>query len=217
MHPLLAWALEAALSALAPPRCAACDEPVSTMVAFCAACASQMEPLGPMSAGAIAAFAYGGPVTRALARCKYEDRPDLARPLGDLLWRAVEPWAATLRDACVVPVPLHPERLAERGFNQSALLATRIAPRLGAPFAPRALVRTSDSTRQATLDRRARARNAARAFLVRAPRQVQGRPVLLVDDVRTTGATLDACTLALLAAGATHVGWAVVALADRHR
>jgi ComF family protein len=113
----------------------------------------------------------------------------------------------------VVPVPLHASRLAERGFNQSALLANRIASRWGAATAPRAIVRRVDTEPQASLDRRARARNVAGAFAVRRGSFVRGDSFLLVDDVRTTGATLESCASALRSAGARSVGWAVVAQA----
>jgi ComF family protein len=184
------------------------------LAAFCRACAGQAEWLGRATADAIAAYVYAGSIARALAKLKYEERPDLARPLGDLLWRAAAPHAAELRDAIVVPVPLHSARLAERGFNQSGLLARRLAHHLDAPCAARALARERDSPHQARLDRAARARNAEGAFVVRDARAIRGRAVLLVDDVRTTGATLDACAQALATAGAVRVAWAVVAQAE---
>jgi ComF family protein len=112
-----------------------------------------------------------------------------------------------------VPVPLHPSRLAERGYNQSSLLARRVARHLGAPFAPLALARARDTPKQATLDREARLANVAGAFRVREPTRVYGRAVLLVDDVSTTGATLAACAQALQAAGASAVATAVLARA----
>jgi ComF family protein len=115
----------------------------------------------------------------------------------------------------VVPVPLHPSRLADRGFNQAALIASRLARRLEATFRPLALARVRDTPRQASLDREARLANMARALVARRPEQVFGRDVLLVDDVRTTGATIDACTDALLAAGARSVSSATVASAPR--
>ena len=164
-------------------------------------------------AGSTAAFVYGGAVARAIGRMKYEDRPDLARPLADLLWRAVEPVADALRGAVVVPVPLHADRLAERGFNQSALLARHVARRLGARFGPLALARTRGTLQQASLEREARVANVAGAFVVRDRALVCGRSVLVVDDVQTTGATLDACASALVAAGASSVARAVVAAA----
>jgi ComF family protein len=211
--PLVSLAFEAFASLLAPPRCASCDALVPMMSAFCPACVATIERAPIDDARAIAAFVYGGAIARAIARFKYERRPDLARPLGDLLWRAIEPHAAALSGVVVVPVPLHRTRLAERGFNQSALIASRIARRLGARLLPRALDRTRDGARQATLDRGARITNAADAFRARDATRVRGRRILLIDDVRTTGATLCACAGALLDAGASGVAFAVVARA----
>jgi ComF family protein len=114
----------------------------------------------------------------------------------------------------VVPVPLHPSRLAERGFNQAALLARPIARALGIPLLARGLDRTRDTPRQATLDRVLRLENVAAAFVARAPEKVSARRILLVDDVRTTGATLRACAVALQKAGASCVYDTALALAD---
>lgn len=197
---------------LAPPRCASCHRRVPLLRAFCPPCAASVQPIG-RTAGGFAAYAYGGAVGRAIAAFKYERRPDLARPLGDLLWRAIEPSADALRDALVVPVPLHPTRLAERGYNQSALLARRLARRLGARCLPVALGRIRETAQQTSLDREARADNLAGAFVARRPAELVGRAVLLVDDVRTTGATLDACQDALQRAGVRRIRWAVVARA----
>lgn len=213
MQAALSFALEVLAALVAPPRCASCDEPVGIGAAFCAACASTVERGPDDDPRAVAAFVYGGAVSVAVTRMKYEARPDLARPLGDLLWRTLAPRTPALRGALVVPVPLHPARLAERGFNQSALLARRLARHLGAELAPVALARSRDTPRQATLDRDARLANVRDAFTVRQPRRVRGRTVLLVDDVRTTGATLAACAAALLGAGAAEVATAVVARA----
>ena len=204
-------ALEWFGAALAPPCCSACDESVPLLTAFCPVCASTVQRAALHGPHETAGFVYGGAVARAIGRLKYERRPDLARPLADLLWRAIEPCRAGLSGHVVVPVPLHASRLAERGFNQSALVARPLARRLGAPFWARALVRAKDTARQANLDREARDANVARAFVVPDPQRMRGRSVLLVDDVRTTGATLNACAAVLRAAGAAKVGWAAVA------
>jgi ComF family protein len=111
----------------------------------------------------------------------------------------------------VVPVPLHPRRAELRGFNQAALLAKPVARALGARLAI-ALRRERDTLAQATLDRALRLRNMKEAFS--AVRRVNGESVLLVDDVRTTGATLEACSAALLAAGAKDVRTLVLAHAE---
>ncbi len=204
---LLAWVV-------APPRCAACEAPVARMAVFCPACAVSVERARPAGSEQLAALLYGGAAQRAITRFKYERRPDLARPLGDLLWRAIEPHAEALRGALVVPVPLHPVRLAERGYNQSALLAARVAGKLDATLLPLAVARVVDTPRQATLEHGARLRNVREAFRARQPRRLQGRVVLLVDDVRTTGSTLAACARAMTAVGATRVTTAVLARAE---
>ncbi len=215
--PLASLAFELFASLLAPPRCAACDAPVALLAAFCPPCARTVvrahvdDSLG--DSAVVAGFAYGGAVARAISRFKYERRPDLARPLGDLLWRAVEPLAPTLGGILVVPVPLHRARLAERGYNQAALLADRLARRLRAAALPLALARVRDTPQQAKLDRTARLTNVASAFRVRVPARVSGRAVLLVDDVCATGATLGACARALREARASSVAVAVVARA----
>jgi ComF family protein len=201
---LVAWVV-------APPRCAACDALVVRLSAFCKECGATLEPAGESDSGSIAAFDYGGAIARAIVRLKYNRRPDLARPLGDLLWRALGPHVPMLRDRIVVPVPLHTSRLAERGFNQSVLIARPIARRLHVPLLPMALARIRDTPQQAALDREARMANVAGAFRVRQPERVRTRAVLLIDDVRTTGATLDACASALIVAGAASVSHAVVA------
>ncbi|HEX7664082.1 MAG TPA: double zinc ribbon domain-containing protein, partial [Polyangiaceae bacterium] len=188
---------------VSPPRCAACDEPVARATVFCPPCAASVEthvPLGDV----LAPYRYGGALARAIARFKYEDRADLARPLGSLLLRGL-PLVRPLTIDAVVPVPLHPARAAERGFNQSMLLAKPLALALDRPVHVRALERVRDTPRQATLDRTHRHANVAAAFVARMPALVRGKALLVVDDVRTTGATAAACTSALLAAGASHV------------
>ena len=213
MGSITSLALEGLLATVAPPRCAACDARVRLLAVFCPSCASTVVRAAAEGGRPNAAFVYGGGVARAIARMKYESRPDLARPLGDLLWRALEPHAGALQGAIVVPVPLHPSRLAERGFDQSALLAARIARRLGSPFRPRALARTRETRQQASLDRSARAANVAGAFHTRpsATGLVCDRAVLLIDDVTTTGATLSACERALAEAGVARVERLVLA------
>lgn len=204
-------ALDLLAAFLAPPRCAACDAPVARLAVFCTSCASTVQRSEEASDEAIAAFVYFGAVADAITRFKYGARPDLARPLADLLWHVVAPRAGLLRGCVVIPVPLHPARLAERGFNQSSLLAGPVSRRLGAPFLPLAFARLRDTPRQASLGREDRLGNVRGAFAVRQPKRLRGRPVLLIDDVRTTGATLAACTQAALQVGAGPVTTAVLA------
>ncbi len=212
--------LAAVKGALGPPTCAACDARIRPHVVFCPACAATIEPppdveeispSDPRLEPTLAFGAFGGALATALRRLKYQDRPDLAAPLGHLARQAAR--HAGLTADLVVPVPLHPRRLVDRGYNQAALLAAEVAVELDAPLVARALVRVRNTPQQAHLDRGARLDNVRQAFRARDPRIIQGRRVVLVDDVATTGATLTACAEALLAAGAASVTAIVVARA----
>ncbi|HEY4014839.1 MAG TPA: ComF family protein [Polyangiaceae bacterium] len=208
-----AAALHGLAAIVAPPRCAACDTRVRLAAVFCPACASTLERDPASHSASISAFVYGGAIARALARLKYEQRPDLGRPLGALLAVEVQARGLHLGDAVVVPVPLHVSRLAVRGFNQSALLARPVARLLRIPMFPLGLIRVRDTPQQASLDREARIANVGAAFRARPRAHLEGRSVLLIDDVRTTGATIDACTRALRDGGAAAIVHAVVARA----
>jgi ComF family protein len=210
---LAAVALGVLGEAIAPTCCASCDEPVAPRALFCASCGLSVLGAGPQPNGQRAVFAYGGAVATAIVRFKYAGRFDLARRFGPTMAEAAAP-LATLTDV-VVSVPLHPRRLAERGFDQASLLARPVARRLGLDHLPAALARTRATPRQAALDRAARAANVAAAFRCTSPGAVAGRRVLLVDDVRTTGATLAACAEALRGAGARAVLGLVLASRDR--
>ena len=202
------------LALLSPERCAACDEPLArTGEAFCSACGLLIEPigLGPagIPVGAPAAFRYGGPLADAIQRFKYGGRSELARPLAALLVDYALAFAG--RVDRVVPVPLHARRLRERGFNQSALLARPVAHALGVPFDPHWLVRTRPTRDQAGLGREQRGRNLRGAFVARGARAAR---VLLIDDVRTTGATLAEAAEALLRSGCHEVHTLALARAE---
>jgi ComF family protein len=170
-------------------------------------------PATDSARGSHAVFDYGGAVATAIVRFKYAGRSDLAERFSAIM--AATSALATPEVDLVVPVPLHPRRLVERGFDQAALLGAPIARRLGIAHAPRALLRLRATAPQASLDRDARSANVANAFRCSAPRHVAGRRVLLVDDVRTTGATLSACAEALRAAGAADVRSLVLAARNR--
>jgi ComF family protein len=198
---------------IAPDYCAACDAPLGEAAAaavFCAECGAAPPPPHSLPLGALAAGAYAPPLSTAILRLKFGQRTDLADRLSVLL-----PPASSLREevagarAVVVPVPLHLGRLVERGYNPPALLARCWCRELGVEFAPRLLTRWRDTPHQARLSREERVRNVVGAFSADAG--AAGRHVILLDDVITTGATLEACRQALYAAGVVHVS--VVALA----
>jgi len=203
------------LDLLSPRTCVACDRDVAAGGVLCAACSAHADlsaPAGLVLDGipTVAAVAYAGPLADAIQRFKYGARPDLAAQLALLAAAALgrlhpEPGSV------LVPVPLHPRRLAERGYNQSALLAKQLARRHGLGFAPLALRRLRATEHQVGRTREQRWSNVTAAFAVRDARALARRQVVLVDDVVTTGATATACIRSLSAASARVAG--VVALA----
>lgn len=161
-------------------------------------------------AALVAAVPFEFPWAGLVHAMKYGDRPELSRALAplmvDALQRAIDPRNVD----CLVPVPLAEARARQRGYNVPRELARHAAPGVGRPVADDWLHRCRDTPSQARLTREARLRNLAGAFEVpgRAAGQVRGRTVVLVDDVVTTGATLEAAAHALLRAGAASViGW----------
>jgi ComF family protein len=150
----------------------------------------------------VSAGLYEGVLAEAIRGCKYRHIVKLIPALSPLLRPALD--ALPAADA-VVPVPLHPRRLRQRGFNQSLLLAAWVSRSVERPLWPDALQRIRWTESQITLDRAQRRSNVRGAFRVRRPGQVAGRRVLLVDDVYTTGATANECARVLRRAGAEEV------------
>jgi ComF family protein len=207
-----------ARAALRDVLCPACRRALPVIRGrACPACARPHARSGACAAVkddvlAIAAFGYRGVARRLLRTLKYEGRRDLAAPLGRALARrivAARPELARSRPL-VAAVPLHWTRRLSRGFNQAALIAEEVARALGADVAPRALARARRTPALFEIDRDARSPVLDGAFRARAE-IVRGRVVLLVDDIRTSGSTLDACARALLDAGAARVVTATVA------
>jgi ComF family protein len=146
--------------------------------------------------------AYEGPVRAAICALKYRRHRLVADSLGRLL-AELAPLEVTRGASAVVPVPLHPSRQAERGFNQAELLARPVADSLGIPCLPALLCRIHQESPQAELDAAARRESVHAAF---APGALTPHgTVLLVDDVFSTGSTAAACARALKAAGAEQV------------
>ena len=156
---------------------------------------------------------YEGALRAAVLALKRE--PNVSRSLLDLLVERQQhkPLDQATR---VVPVPLHPQRSQQRGFNQAAVIGAALARRVRLPFDDTCLIRTTHSERhRAGMDATGRRASVARAFEVRYPLLVRGEKVLLIDDVFTTGATVSACAEALMAAEAEAVFVLTIARALR--
>jgi competence protein ComFC len=189
------------------PVCPRCGRP-STTGTLCTACTGSRADID----GIRAPFLFEGLVRQAIHELKYNNLRDLAPTLAGLLHEYVA--RNPLPGEVLVPVPLHPRRLRERGYNQSALVARELSKLGGMPVVEGSLVRsayTSAQVRSASVEERRR--KVAGAFTCR-DRHLAGRKVVLIDDVSTSGATLNACAAALESAGAASVWGLVIALEE---
>ncbi len=203
--PTLTSLLARALDLLAPRLCPGCDA-ASGADAFCPSCRGELRYASPHPS-VIAPYQHQGSIRRALHRFKYNDRPELAAPLARMLVVSAR-LPILAKGAVLVPVPLHPERLVTRGYNQAALLAGALGRQLGLRCLPDLLAReraTASQVGQGALDR---AHNVAGAFTCTSERLPS--QLWLVDDVVTTGATARACAQAVQARGGRLCG--VIAL-----
>lgn len=187
----------ATIQPIASPTCARCGNSLPFPNSVCPECQAHPGTINQLQS----VYWHEGTIRRAIHALKYEKRRDLAPVLSRSLAAKLD--RADLKIDLVTAVPLHPTRELERGYNQSDLLAIGTANARQMPFA-RALKRTRATRDQVGLDPASRRINVAGAFLAD-PQLVAGRNVLLVDDVATTGATLDACAVALFQAEARAV------------
>lgn len=231
--PTLKAAWSAAVNVLTPPLCLACRAPVAQGAALCLSCWQQLsfleEPVcdalgtpfafdegeGALSPAAIAdpppwqrgraAVAYSEVAQRLVQLLKYEDTHEAGHAMARMMAGAGRRLLAEAD--VIIPVPLNRWRLWRRRYNQAAVLAHGVGRHSAVPVATDVLLRIRPTPQQVGLTAAERRRNVRKAFDVPPDRRsaVDGKAVLLVDDVRTTGATAEACTDALLAAGAARV------------
>ncbi len=185
------------------------------------------------------AFSYEGGIREAIHRLKFNDNPHIASVLIDLSYPLLKEYLYSLKPCdsqnsfqssktsteqsqaskpnydIVIPAPLHRARKRERGYNQSELLASCLAVRFKIPMLKKVLIKTVNTAPQSTLGRRERLKNLSGAFCVNNPNLIEGCKVLLVDDITTTGSTLENCAEVLLNAGAAHVDAYVIAMRRR--
>jgi ComF family protein len=184
---------------IVPPVCRRCGSPLAEE-GLCHRCRTVPSNLN----GVLAVAIFSDPIRQAIHALKYENNTTLAAPLGEMM---VDTWRRSdLPDAdLIVPVPLHRRRYAERGYNQAILLARVLGHGLGLPVDNRTLVRLRATPPQVGLTQVERKRNVEGAFACLG--SPKGKTIVVVDDVCTTGATLEACAAALRTAGAANV-WA---------
>ena len=198
----------------APGRCRICGTEIACDVRHgfvCEACTAKR----PSFERARSAVRYEDSFGQLMQDFKYRQSTWLRADLSDLLEGAVRAMFAFHEIDVVVPIPLHPNRLRERGFNQCELLAEDLARRLNRRLDAGSLRRIVDTPHQARLTEVERRKNLESAFDVPCTSGVRGRTVLLVDDVMTSGATLSCAARALTRAGASRVWCATVARAIR--
>jgi ComF family protein len=195
------------------PCCPLCGLPYRSFedesTHLCGKCTLRMPPYS----GARAFGCYSSELSRMVQALKFDGRRDLAALLAPLLASTfLETWSPQEMDV-VVPVPLHARRRRERGYNQAALLGRALARALGLRFSADALIRVRGTVPQVGLSDSERVHNVERAFRCARPEEVNGKRILLVDDVMTTGSTIASASEAVLLGGALRVSVITVARA----
>ena len=194
----LCWACEETLPVLKPPYCFVCSQPGRLTLRLCRTCRAD-----PLQIGGIRApYRMEGAVRKAIHALKYQGVRAVAPTLGQLLASFLV--REGLEGDLLVPVPLHSKRERQRGYNQSLLLAQAVGDATGLAVEPRALTRVTSVPSQVSLRAEERRTNVAGGFRAKHG-SVSGRRILVIDDVCTTGATLEACALSLKEAGAVSV------------
>ena len=187
------------------PGCARCNRPFASPIATTYSPAHVCQPCAerpPSYTKAWTLYPYLTPLQDAICLFKYRGKIALASALAQLM---IDRLSSLPAIDLIMPVPLHPTRLREREFNQSLLLADRVGAWLNGPVSYANLIRHAASPPQTTLTRKGRLKNLRGAFRLQEPHFVHGKRVLLIDDVYTTGTTVNECAKALRKAGSSDV------------
>ncbi len=191
------------LEMIFPPKCAICGSIAPDVL--CKTCVAKIQPFSGShimnGLNMSVASSYEGVMKKAIKKFKFMKKKQLAKPLGAYFWGSIQ----MLSFDVIIPVPLHRNRMRERGFNQCELLGSEIALASGAPMVSNVLLRIIDTKPQFRLNRSQRFANIAGAFSLLEPLRVTGKTVLLIDDITTSGATIGQCSAVLLANGAKNV------------
>ena len=185
------------------PICSLCGVPYTGIGAdhYCSVCS--LHP--PCYDYARAHFLYEGPIRDLIHTFKYNRHTHLRHPLALLTLEGIHKELTDFEPHLIIPVPLHRSRLRQRGFNQAVLLGKVLARHLSLPLIPDALTRTRATEPQIELSAAERRENVKGAFAVKKPERIAGKRILLLDDVMTTGSTMNECAKELKKAGAAAV------------
>jgi len=229
----MGFVINAVIDFMYPPRCSLCGHYCADEEGICPDCLSQIHYIGrplcircgtPFShefatdhfcgecltgkryfSKARAVGLYNGLFRKTLHRFKYQWRHCLATPLGTLMAKRMESFFSDGTYQYMVPVPLHPRRLRKRGFNQALVLARILSRAYRIPLDRNNLVRTRWTQSQVGLSERERKDNVRGAFAVLQSARIARRTILLLDDIYTSGSTVDECSKVLINAGARKV------------
>jgi len=193
-----------ALTPVTHPLCTVCGNPFPTSAGQDHLCETCLRS-DPWYDLVRAPYLYSSPLMEAVQRFKYQAETHLISTLGPLLSSFAGGYISQPKEILTIPVPLHRRRLRERGFNQSLLLARAVSGHLGSRLDYLSLARKKYTPPQTGLSKEKRKKNVRDAFLVVYPERVRGAVILLVDDVFTTGHTLNECARTLKRSGARTV------------